>query len=208
MKAHLPQPEEVLDFWFAQTRISGTTLAELAARSAVWFGSSPGFDKAIESRFGELPAQGLRGELDDWIARPDATVALLIVLDQFPRNLYRQDSRAFDCDARALEIAGACVAAGHDQLVTPVEATFAYLPFEHAEKLDAQDRSVSLYEALARRVDVSVRDRFESFTEYARRHQRIIVRFGRFPHRNQVLGRESTPEECAYLESGGESFGG
>jgi uncharacterized protein (DUF924 family) len=199
--------EEILAFWFGDRLRDRPSFEDIESRAAVWFGSSPDFDDAIRSRYAELPGRALRGELDSWSAEPCGVVALVIVLDQFPRNLYRRDPRAFACDARALALACAFVDDGSDQQVSPIEATFVYLPLEHAEDRVMQARCVALCDALAQRADDALRVHFERFADYARRHQQVIARFGRFPHRNSVLGRESTPDEFAYLDSGGETFG-
>jgi uncharacterized protein (DUF924 family) len=136
-----------------------------------------------------------RGELDPWRATPLASLALLVILDQFPRNMFRGTARAFATDPRALAAAGSALARGFDRLLSPSERTFVYLPFEHAEDLAAQRRSLALFEALD-----------PNDMEYVKRHYEIIARFGRFPHRNAVLGRESTAEEIEFLKRPGSSF--
>jgi len=198
-------PEEILEFWFGG---AAEDAAELAARVPRWFGGDRELDEAIRGRFAELPERALAGELDAWRDDPRSTVALILLLDQFPRNLRRGDAGAFGCDARALEVALAWINAGHDEVVEPVLAAFGYLPLEHAEDLLTQERCVASYEALASRVGDAWRGHFEGFCGYARSHRDIIERFGRFPHRNAVLGREPTREERAWLEAGGETFGG
>jgi uncharacterized protein (DUF924 family) len=198
-------PDDVLEFWFADALDS----AEAAERRVpVWFGSDEGFDREIRERFGGLPDLAHAGGLDGWRGDPRGALALVIVLDQFPRNLHRGSSRSFRCDDRALEVARETIAAGLDAELHPLEAVFLYLPFEHAESLAHQDRCVELYERLAARAPAGLEARFEGFCEYARRHREVIRRFGRFPHRNPVLGREPTPEEAAYLDGGGDTFGG
>ena len=198
-------PEEVLDFWFADGLTSPRALLE---RVAVWFASDPEFDRSIDERFAELPDLAMSGGLDSWRESPRGTAALVIVLDQFPRNLFRESARAFAYDPLALGIARASVDAGVDLELHPAEATFLYLPFEHSESSADQDRCVSLYEALAKRSGAEPRETFENFVGYASQHRDIIREFGRFPHRNSVLGREPTAEEIAFLEEGGADFSG
>ena len=131
----------------------------------------------------------------------------MIVVDQFPRNLYRRSARAFQYDALAREIAIESISRGLDDALDPLHAVFLYLPLEHAEDTELQEQSVRLFERLTTRVGVELRVQFEEFSAYARRHWDVIRRFGRFPHRNEILERPSTPAEIAYLESGGDTFG-
>ncbi len=195
---------EVLDVWFADA----TRDAEHArARNRIWFDADPQLDAAIASRFGALPQQAADGALDAWAAAPHTALARILVLDQFPRNLYRGDARAHAFDAAALTAARAAVDAGFDAQLHPLQAAFVYLPFEHAEAIDAQERAVALFDALVPRAPAGTEALFASFADYARRHRAVIARFGRFPHRNAQLGRPSTPEEAAYLADGGEVFG-
>ena len=199
-----PTAESVLHFWFGDDQESPEAIGLLAGR---WFGGGPSFDAEIRDRFEGLPPAGLRGELDDWLREPRSLLALILVLDQFPRNLYRESAQSFAHDARALEIARGAVDRGVDAKLTPLEATFLYLPFEHAEDREDQRRCVALFGQLASRSAEPLRPQVESFLAYAEQHQVVIERFGRFPHRNKSLGRPSTPDEIAYLESGGQTFG-
>lgn len=137
----------------------------------------------------------MRGESDRWQATPLASLALVIVLDQFSRNMFRGAARAFSADSLALAAAAGAIERGFDRLLSPVERTFMYLPFEHAEDLAAQRRSLALFGALD-----------PNDMEYVKRHYEIIARFGRFPHRNAILGRESTAEEAEFLRQPGSSF--
>ncbi len=182
---------EVLDFWFGKPR--GKARAE-------WFRKDERFDEEIRSRFGELHARAARRELDAWRARPDSMLALVIVLDQFSRNLYRNDPRAFAQDAYARECAKEAVSRGDDAKLLPVECQFLYLPFEHSEDLADQDRCVALMRSL---------DGFHEtrgISDWAERHRVIVRRFGRFPHRNAALGRASTAEETEFLKQPGSGF--
>jgi len=196
--------EEILNFWFGDSLDS---LDAIAARKVSWFVQSDAFDRTIATRFGSLPERALRGEFDGWSREPRPALALVLVLDQLPRNLYRGNARSFEFDSKACEIALLAIEADFDQKLHPLEASFLYLPLEHSEDLLLQDRSVELFESLVSRAPVDLRPMFEQFSVYAIRHREVIRRFGRFPHRNAVLRRRSTREELAYLESGGETFG-
>ncbi len=189
----------VLDFWFGEP---GTPRYGQASES--WFMRDDAFDALIRERFGATLAAARRGECDDWQHTPLGALALVIVLDQFSRNTCRGHPDAFAADAQALEAARRLVASGADRaLPTAEHRVFAYLPFEHAESLDAQRESVRLFEAHARETGQTGPG---SYLDYAHRHAAIIERFGRFPHRNAVLGRASTDEERAFLSEAGSSF--
>ena len=149
----------------------------------------------MRQRFLSLWEQAARGELDRWQGTPLAATALIVVLDQFPRNMFRGTARAFSTDARALAAADRAVGHGFDRTLSREERTFVYLPFEHAEDLAAQRRALALFEALD-----------PNDMEYVKRHHEIVARFGRFPHRNAILGRESTAEEIEFLKQPGSSF--
>lgn len=200
----MTSPDEVLTFWFGERC---ETADEIAALVEKCFEPNPDFDAEIAARFGDLPDRALAGDLATWRDAPRSAVALILVVDQFPRNLHRGSPRAFAYDDFALEVASAWVDEGADRRVAPIEAVFGYLPFEHAESLEAQERCVGYYEALAARVPATLQEAFSGFTGYAERHRAVIRRFGRFPHRNAVLGRESTVAEASYLEGGGDTFG-
>ncbi|MFW5832582.1 MAG: DUF924 family protein [Pseudomonadota bacterium] len=161
-----------------------------------WFTVDPAVDRELADRFGTLLDRADRGELDRWEATTDGALALVLVLDQLPRNLFRGTSRAFAFDERARAVARRAIARGDDQGRTADERLFLYLPFEHSEALADQDWAVALIEALGDPV----------YADYARRHREVVVRFGRFPHRNGVLGRTSTPAEKAYLAAPGAGF--
>lgn len=183
--------QEVLDFWFADEN------------TVRWFLRDADFDQAIRERFaGTLEAAAL-GELDAWALTPHGWLALLIVLDQFSRNIHRGDARAFAQDGKAQALALVGLERRDDEALTPLERVFAYLPLEHAEDLALQWRSVTLFRALALQASPNARGQYENFLDYARRHCEVVTRYGRFPHRNAALGRPSTPDELAYLAEGG-----
>ena len=192
---------DVLHLWFGAGEDPWDVAPELMKR---WFVRDPAFDAEIEASFGDAIAAARRGELDGWADSARGRLALLILLDQFPRNVFRGHAGAFASDGKALEIALEGLSLGHDASVRPVERTFFYLPLEHAEDLGLQDRSVALFTALeAEWPGVGFA---KMAREYAEKHREIIARFGRYPHRNAVLGRESTPEELEYLSQPGAGF--
>ena len=177
-------PDTVLDFWFH----------ELTPKQ--WFVKDAEVDKTITARFAGLHLELSRSVPPEWRASPDARLALVIVFDQFPRNMYRGSPLAFATDSLAIKATKAALAVGADAAVSEDRRIFFYMPFEHAETLADQDRAVALCEALGN----------ETYLDYARQHRDIIERFGRFPHRNPILGRVSTPEEEAYLAEPGAGF--
>lgn len=183
---------EILDFWFAD----GPNNARKA-----WFVKDPAFDAQIAQHFGPLVAPAREGTFDSWAVTPKGALALLILLDQFPRNLFRGSAEAFASDAHARAIARQIVLdAGFDLALTPVERVFLYLAFEHGEAMADQDLAVALFEGLR---DIPAMAAPAGMIDYAWRHRAVIARFGRFPHRNAALGRDSTPAELAWLSAGG-----
>jgi uncharacterized protein (DUF924 family) len=191
-----PRVAEVVAFWFGEP----AERAHGRAREA-WFRKDPAFDDAIRSRFRGLPDEARAGGLDGWEnGGDDGALALLLVCDQFPRNLFRGDARAFALDSRALALARRLVAQGRDARLRPVERAFVYLPFEHAESLADQREAVRLFGALRGDPDAG------GYLDWAVRHLDVIERFGRFPHRNQALGRVSTAQERAFLAQPGSRF--
>lgn len=189
----LAAPAAVLEFWFGAP--------PFVAREA-WFRKSDAFDDEIRTRFGPEVEAAMAGALPAlWQADAPGRLAQLLLLDQFTRNLFRGTARAFDGDPRARALSLAMIAAGDDQRLAPVQRTFVYLPLEHAEDLGLQQRSVALFTALAA-ADAGL----VGLVDYAMRHRDIVERFGRFPHRNAALGRQSTPEETEFLKQPGSSF--
>lgn len=194
---------EVLDFWFGD---NGTTEAVVARQRKLWFGKSEANDALVRERFGDTLAAAMAGELADWQSSPAGRLALIIVLDQFPHHVWRGDGKSFSCDDVALALALDTIKQGDDELVSPLARVFVYLPLEHAEQLDVQDLSVAMYEKLVLDADDSEKAVFEGFLDYARQHRDVIQRFGRFPHRNAMLGRASSAEELEFLEQPGSRF--
>ncbi len=198
-----PRCRDLLACWFGD---GDTNAAVIAARAAQWFGGGPTVDAEIRERFAHSHAAAVAGALESWLALPLGRLALVILADQVSRHLFRGDPRAFAQDALALGWATDGIAAGIERDLRAIERMFLYLPLEHSESLADQQRSVALFRSLAASVAPEERAAFDGFTEYAERHHAIIARFGRFPHRNAILGRSSTPEEIAFLREPGSSF--
>jgi len=195
----LPTAQDVLDFWFGPPADPGYLLTR-----PQWFRKDEAFDAQVLQRFGPLIEQALVGGIDHWVAPPLAALpalARVIVLDQFTRNAFRGTARAFAGDALALQTARALVASGLDRQLSGVQRQFAYLPFEHAEDLAHQHTAVQLFTQLGRDEPA-----LGGLLEWARRHHDIVERFGRFPHRNALLGRASSDEETAFLKQPGSGF--
>ncbi len=196
--------ERVLDFWFGACGPDGSLDP---AKRKMWFGDGRQHDAGIRERFGALHERASRGELDkEWVATPQGRIALIIVLDQFSRHIHRDTATAFAQDLAAQRLAIAGVNQNIDRKLIPAQRSFFYLPFEHAEELELQRLGVRCFDCLAPTVVPPLRKEYESFLDYARRHLDIIERFGRFPHRNKILGRASTPEEIEFLKQPGSSF--
>jgi uncharacterized protein (DUF924 family) len=185
---------DVLDFWFGEP---GSP--EYLRPRALWFTKSDATDGVIVSRFAGTVEAALAGDLDAWAATPRGALALIVALDQFTRNIFRGTPRAFAGDSRALALATTLVDTARDLALAPVERWFVYMPFEHSERLLDQYEAVRLFERLAA-------DGLDSPLDWARRHYEVVRRFGRFPHRNEILGRPSTSEEVDFLKQPGSGF--
>jgi len=196
--------DDILDFWFKEA--TGDR-AYLDRMNRVWFGSDADTDRAIAERFGDTVAAAGAGTLESWGATARGRLALILLLDQFPRNMHRGTARAYGHDARALACAREGIALGQDKELSPIERMFFYMPLQHAESEEAQELSVQCCEALVAEVPETLRGYFQNAADYARQHRDIVRRFGRFPHRNRVLGRNSTGEEMAYLADGAPTYG-
>jgi len=203
----MDEARKVRDFWFGKTPLAAE---QLPRRMELWFGAKPELqrhvDETLRSRFGELVERALAGDLAQWADGPRRRLSLILLLDQFPRNIFRGTPRAFAGDEHALTLALTGMQSVADAALNPVERIFFYMPLQHAESLEVQDESVAAYRRLAEEAPDAVRAVFKGCVDYAERHRVVIQRFGRFPHRNKILGRESTPEEIAWLASGGETF--
>ncbi|MBD2039169.1 DUF924 family protein [Microcoleus sp. FACHB-672] len=190
-----PQVNEILNFWFGYPED-----AEYGNTRNVWYTKNPAFDEEIRSRFFTEYELAAAGKYDSWQEVPQSCLALIIVLDQFPRNMFRGQPQAFATDYKALAAAQYAVDHKFDQQLLPVQRQFIYLPFEHSENLEHQRRCVELFQQLKDSPDSALS------LDYAIRHLKIIEQFGRFPHRNEILGRESTAEEVEFLKQAGSSF--
>jgi uncharacterized protein (DUF924 family) len=190
----------ILEFWF------GRDPDHQLAMSSRWFTSSKEFDAEIRGRFGPSIEAALTGEFSSWSEEPHGNLALVILLDQFTRNVFRGTPRAFAGDARALSLAKRAIEWGFEAPLSVLERAFLYMPFEHSELLEDQGTAVEKFEILTAGAPGSLRELCENFLDYARQHEAIIRRFGRFPHRNAILDRASTPEEVEFLKQPGSSF--
>jgi len=187
--------DEILDFWFGQP-----DEADYGKQRSFWFTKKPEFDQEVRTRFLTYYEQAVAGKLDPWKNSPRSCLALIVLLDQFPRNMFRGTAQAFASDPQALSAAQGAVANGYDQELLMVQRCFVYLPFEHSENLAHQRQSVKLFATLSDDPDN------DAVLDYAIRHYWVIHRFGRFPHRNKILGRATTPEEAEFLKQPGSSF--
>ena len=169
---------EILDFWFSDEV------------RPLWFNSTPEFDELLRSRYEDVWGLARANSYDHWEQEPEAALALVIILDQFPLNMFRDDARQYSTEAHARRIAKSAIEQGFDQQLTRQQKAFLYLPFMHSESIEDQNTSVALYEKAG----------LEDNLRYAIHHREVIKRFGRFPHRNEVLGRDSSEEELEYLQ--------
>ena len=201
---------DILQFWFGRKPY---TVARFNERMNFWFGGSDSRetlaekDNEIRQRFGTAIEHAAAGALDSWADSPKRRLALIILLDQFPRNVYRGTAQAYAADARAADLALEGLHTAADATLAPVERIFFYMPLQHAESLELQDESVAAARRLLTEVPKGMAKSFGSLLRFAELHRTIIAEFGRFPHRNTMLGRQSTPEELKFLRDGGPRFG-
>lgn len=194
----MDRSESILKFWFGDPSQPDS---EYGSFRKVWFKKDATFDQQIRQRFLTDYQQASQGDYDTWINMPRRALALVVVLDQFARNLFRGSAQSFAADPQARAVADLAIARGDEAALLPVERFFLYLPFEHSEELADQHRSVQLFEALA-----AIAPDLRHGLDYAYRHRAVIEQFGRFPHRNAALGRTSTPAELAFLQQPGSRF--
>ncbi len=202
---------ELRRFWFGSLPLTASRLEE---RMRFWFGGDASDDEeqrrrdeALRARFEPLVTEAAQGRLASWAGSPRRRLALILLLDQLPRNLYRGTPRAFATDGEALALALSGIQSGGDAALDAAERLFFYMPLQHAESAEAQEESVAAYRRLLAEVPETLRPAFATTLQYAEAHRAIIQRFGRFPHRNRILGRPSTPEEQSYLAGAAENFG-
>ncbi|HHQ4525031.1 TPA: DUF924 family protein [Aeromonas veronii] len=196
--------QPLLDFWFGD---EADDVLRATRQAPLWWGKSSETDALLAKQFGVQAEAAANGELADWADLHHGRLALILLLDQLPRNIHRGTPAAFARDPLARDLCLKGLSIGADKSLSPLERVFFYLPLEHAESREQQARSVALFEALAaEQAGTPAQATFAGFTDFARRHQVIIERFGRFPHRNDILGRTSTPEEAAFLQQPGSGF--
>jgi uncharacterized protein (DUF924 family) len=196
--------EQVLDYWFGSTPRDAL---KIGGRMAFWFGDDPATDTRIREQFGALVDQASTGELDAWAVTPRGRLALIILLDQFRRNIFRGAAEAFARDQEALGLTLLGMQAGQEKNLAAIEQAFFYMPMQHSESLKVQDFSVQCFNRLAESVNPSMHATFAGFRKFAELHRDIVARFGRFPHRNAILGRTNSPDEEAYLANDAPNFG-
>ena len=196
--------QDILGFWFGDFNEHGTTVEH---KGPLWWGGGAALDAEIKERFGDSVEAAGRGELNDWAETAEGRLALILLLDQFTRNVYRKTAQAFSLDplARSLVLEG--LEKGHDKELQYIQRVFFYMPLEHSEEMAHQEKCVEVFEALLEEVSEEVKSVFQDYVNFAYRHKKIIDQFGRYPHRNSVLGRESTQAELDYRGGGGDTFG-
>ncbi len=194
---------ELLGIWFGDEE---DDMRAGERQAALWWGQSGETDDMLGARFGQAASAAAAGTLDHWTGSPKGRLALILLLDQLPRVIHRGTPGAFAQDEKARHLANLGLESGADRLLRPIERVFFYLPFEHSEDRTDQELSLKLYEALAAEVPDEWKKAFDSYVDFAVRHKEIIDRFGRFPHRNAVFGRESIPEEIEFLKEPGSAF--
>ena len=196
--------EKILSFWFKERSLSAP---QIDARMDVWFGNDPDFDAEITGNFAIDVERASDGELDHWAQTPTGRLALILLLDQFRRNIYRGTPEAFSRDKAALKLCVEGAMGNRDLGLAPIYRVFFYMPLQHAESRRVQEKSVHLFGKIASAVSPTYKETFDTVAQFAELHADIVMRFGRFPHRNNMLGRENTPEEEEYLSGDGPSFG-
>ena len=196
--------EAVLAFWFKEKELSAP---QIDGRMDVWFGEDPSFDDDIRDNFAADVAAASEGRLDHWARTSPGRLALILLLDQFRRNIYRNSPKAYELDKKALKLCIEGAMEKKDKGLTPIQRVFFYMPLQHAESRKVQAKSVAIFERLADAVSPTYTETFMTVAHFAELHRDIVEQFGRFPHRNKILGRENTPEEEEYLAGDNPSFG-
>ena len=195
--------ETILTYWFGANPDQAVLAKD---RAALWWSKNNEVDREIRQRFESSVQLAGDGRLNSWLIEPRGRLALIILTDQLPRNIYRDSPQAFAFDTRALEWSLDGIESSVDRWLRPIERVFFYLPLEHSERLEDQERSVAMFRELLPSVDPDQQEIFESYLNFAILHRDVVARFGRFPHRNRILGRTSTPEELYFLSQPGSSF--
>ncbi len=195
---------QINEFWIGEAAYDAQASK---TRTKLWYMSTPADDEALRARFGSTLELAAAGELDNWQSTAAGSLALVILLDQFSRNLHRGTAGAFANDPRAQKVTHAAIANGQHLTLSYIGRTFLYHPFHHSEAIEDQDACVALYQALLAAAEPAWHEQLQDFLDYSIEHREVIRQFGRFPHRNEVLGRESTAEEQAYLAGGASRYG-
>lgn len=196
--------DAILSFWFKEQELSAP---QVDRRMDIWFGEDPVFDHEVKKEFADDVERASAGELDHWAHQPRGRLALILLLDQFRRNIYRNTADAFTMDKAALKICVEGAMAKKDKGLSPIQRVFFYMPLQHAESRKIQAKSVEIYKRLAEAVSPTYRETFETIAQFAELHHDIVQQFGRFPHRNRLLGRQNTPDEDQYLAGDSPDFG-
>jgi uncharacterized protein (DUF924 family) len=195
--------DSVLRYWFGNSADDAEVVRE---KTVLWWKKNPEVDDEIRHRFEPMLESEIKGELTSWGNSARGQLARILLLDQFPRNMYRGTARAFAYDEPARRLTRETLEQGVDRMLRPVERVFIYLPFEHSEDAQDQATSIRLFEALLEEVPATLKEPFQNFLDFAKKHKEIVDGFKRFPHRNAMLGRASTPEELEFLKGPGSSF--
>ena len=196
--------DEILSFWFKEQALSAP---QIDRRMDIWFGEDAEFDAAIKAEFEDDMERASQGQLDHWADEPRGRLALILLIDQFRRNVYRNTAKAFSHDKLALKLCVEGAMAKKDKGLTPIQKVFFYMPLQHAESAKVQAKSVELFNKLAESVSPTFQETFLTVAQFAELHKDVIDQYGRFPHRNELLGRDNTPEEDEYLAGDSPDFG-
>lgn len=196
--------DAILAFWFREQELSAP---QIDRRMDIWFGQDAVFDHECKKEFCDDVDRATEGKLDHWGHQPRGRLALILLLDQFRRNIYRNTADAFSMDKAALKLCVEGAMEKKDKGLTPIQRVFFYMPLQHAESRKVQAKSVEIYNRLSGAVSATYRETFETIAQFAELHRDIVEQFGRFPHRNQLLNRENTPEEDEYLSVDSPDFG-
>ncbi len=196
--------DEILNFWFIKKELSAP---QIDGRMDVWFGEDQVFDHEVAKEFADDVERASEGELDHWAHEPRGRLALILLLDQFRRNIYRSTPEAFAKDKLALKLCVEGAAEKMDRALSPIQRAFFYMPLQHAESRKVQRKSCELFRHLAKGVSLTYKETFETIAQFAELHADIVEQYGRFPHRNKMLDRANTSEEDEYLSVDGPCFG-
>ncbi|MDH5215277.1 MAG: DUF924 domain-containing protein [Gammaproteobacteria bacterium] len=196
--------DAVLAFWFEEKELSAP---QIDGRMDIWFGEDPVFDLEISKEFSDDVDRASEGKLDHWANEPRGRLALILLLDQFRRNIYRNTADAFSCDKQALKLCVEGAMEKKDKGLSPIERVFFYMPLQHAESRKVQQKSCDIFNKLAEAMSPTYKETFQTIAQFAELHRDIVERFGRFPHRNSLLGRRNTPDEEEFLTGDSPNFG-